>query len=57
LIPWGSLTSVLLMVLLLPLGLTPIKLTVAVCYSLILLSTQIPLTYLLPMKKVQLLSF
>lgn len=46
LVPWGSLTSVLLMVLLLPLGLTPIKLTVAVCCSLILLSTWISLTYL-----------
>lgn len=45
-VPWGSLTSVLLMVLLLPLGLTPIKLTIAVCCSLILLSTWISLTYL-----------
>lgn len=46
LVPLGSLTSVLLMVLLLPPALPPIKLTVAVCCSLILLSTWISLPYL-----------
>lgn len=46
LVPWESLTSVLLMVLLLPLSPSPIKLSMAVCCSLILLSTWISLSYL-----------
>lgn len=45
-VPWESLTSVLLMVLLLSLSPTPIKLSMAVCCSLILLSTWISLSYL-----------